>query len=162
MGWKGVVLSRCDRQRQRKRVRRREERKSSGYSGRIQLDDDGKMVGDPAAYSPMAESVQNSHVDIQSISGRQCRCPCPCDLALVKGVASWMLFSRERFEYTPYLMRFTDIVLWTVMLIGGTCVGVKVTDAKIDQVCPQFLQIQSDCIPLELIITMAAVIFLLL
>ena len=136
MAWKVVVLSRCDRKRKSARIRRREDRKrkSSGYSGRIEVDRNGKqLVMDQAAYSPMASSSN-------SIDGGRCRCR--CDLALWKGMASWMLFSRERFEYIPYLMRSTDIVLWTVLLIGGTCVAVQVTDAKIDAVCPQFLQFQ--------------------
>ena len=115
--WKWLVLS-CHSKKRQARKRRKQRRKESGYSG-----------GDGYA------EMNNNWDGIKK--------KCECDWEVYKGIASWMLFSRERFQKTPCLMRFTDIILWTVVCLIATCVAIQFTPfGRLDTVCNQFLQFQ--------------------
>merc|ERR1711933_623803 len=114
---------------------RKQKRKESGYSG------DG--------YSQM--------------NGNKKKMKCECDWEVYTGIASLMLFSRERFEKNPCLMRFMDIILWTVICLIATCVAIQFTPfGRLDTVCNEFLQFQNDCLPLEVVIAVTVLIILLL
>eukprot|EP01084_Bolivina_argentea_P018274 34019_1 len=71
-------------------------------------------------------------------------------------VATWMIFSHERFKQYPYFMRVCDIFIWTALI---TIIPIAITYTHLldhtldfDGVCTDFLQFRNNCIPIELIL----------
>eukprot|EP01083_Nonionella_stella_P094360 264691_1 len=71
-------------------------------------------------------------------------------------VATWMIFSHERFKKYPYFMRICDIFIWTAFLVVIPIIFayVHALDDMLhfDGICVQFLQFRNNCIPIELML----------
>eukprot|EP01084_Bolivina_argentea_P008524 15946_1 len=85
-------------------------------------------------------------------------------IQLYKTIGSLMLFSKEIFKKNPCLIRFVDVILWTVLLLIGAILSIQILNFGNfkNGICDTFLQFQNDCLPLEIIITITTLIILLI
>jgi len=160
VAWKTLILCCCDSQTRRKRKAKKQRKRSRSRSRSRSKNEAGVHGSSEAAGNAGNGYAQLS--DWQRDRDRDIRCEC-CEMELYKSVASWLLFSRERVEKNPCLMRFTDTVLWTAIIFAGTVlVNEYAHVGKLDGLCEEFLQFQNDCMPLEIVIAITALIVALI
>ena len=96
----------------------------------------------------------------------------------VYAVATWMVFSHERFVNWPYFMRILDIFIWTIICVTISIVGVffhyefpqsfnkyfigrVLYKVKVDGICNEFGMFRQDCYPMEILIIIGFLLILL-
>eukprot|EP01083_Nonionella_stella_P008629 24905_1 len=96
----------------------------------------------------------------------------------IYAVATWMVFSHERFQNWPYFMRILDIFLWTFICVILSIVGVfyhysmpsfvhhsfmaKILNkVEINGICNGFGMFRKDCYPIEILLSIAFLLILL-
>ena len=96
----------------------------------------------------------------------------------VYAVATWMVFSHERFQNWPYFMRILDIFIWSIICIIISILGVlyhyelpkSFTSSSIGKIfykieingfCKKFGQFEMDCYPMEILLIMVVLLVIL-
>ena len=96
----------------------------------------------------------------------------------VYAVATWMVFSHERFQNWPYFIRILDIFLWTIICVTISILGVfyhysfpaSFTNSaigkilykiEINGICHEFGMFKMDCYPIEILLIISVLLIIL-
>ena len=96
----------------------------------------------------------------------------------VYAVATWMVFSHERFQNWPYFMRILDIFVWTSICISISILGIFyhyslpkslvesfvgniLNKIEMNGICHEFGMFKRDCYPIEILLIIGLLLIIL-